>query len=164
MNLDSRRSSCEERTQVVAGQFSIRLAGTSDLDTVYWMGKPVFQSSTKYDWGWSRKFLHSLLGPSFGFIQVAILRGSIVGFHCGVWRYPDSSKTQCRMVWLYVLPSFRRRGVATKLLRASLKLALNRRKRSVCIGVWSTDVAARDLITDAGFAPVAVWTVYKRHL
>jgi ribosomal protein S18 acetylase RimI-like enzyme len=128
----------------------IRDARPDEIPLIHAMGCDSFQVPEAYDWGWTPEILELHLDDSFGLLHVAELDGAIAGFHCGVWNYPESNVLQCRMYWLYVKPEMRGRGLARRLIQRSLDEAAIRGKTSICIGVWSSDTAARTLVESFG--------------
>lgn len=128
----------------------IRNARPEEIGLIHAMGSDSFQVPDAFDWGWTPEILALHLDDSFGLLHVAELDGAIVGFHCGVWNYPESNPHQCRMYWLYMKPDLRGKGLARRLIQRSLDEAAIRGKTSVCIGVWASDTTARTLVESFG--------------
>lgn len=128
----------------------IRDARPNEINLIHAMGCDSFQVAAGYDWGWTPEILALHIDESFGLLHVAELDGAIVGFHCGVWNYPESNPSQCRMYWLYVRPDLRGKGLARRLIAHSIDEAAKRGKTSICIGVWQSDTAARMLVESFG--------------
>lgn len=139
----------------------IRNALKEEIDTIYLMGYKTFQDKNKYDWGWGKEILNSFLNPSYGICHVAETNNKILGFILGVWNYPESSEIQCRIIWIYVLPEYRRQGVATNLIGNLLKMAKEKGKKSVCAGVWGSDTIVHNLIAKWSFKPRETLIIYQ---
>lgn len=67
----------------------IRDARPDEIPLIHTMGYDSFQVPEAYDWGWTPEILELHLDDSFGLLHVAELDGTIAGFHCGVWNYPE---------------------------------------------------------------------------
>lgn len=140
----------------------IRDAVVDDIDPVYLMGFKTFQDKDKFDWGWEKEYMHCLLDPSYGIFHIAEIDEKTVGFQIGVLNYPESSDTQCRILWLYVSPQFRRQGITTKLIKHFLREVMKKGKTSVCADVWGSNTAAQDMVTMLGFKPKEKLIIYQR--
>ena len=134
----------------------IRSAIEVELGHICELGMSSFQDPNRFDWGWTEEYLSYLLSSSTGFIHVAQNGNEkqIIGFHCGVWDYPESRIDQCRFYWLYVAPPFRGRGVGGVLIQHSLKEAKLKGKTSVVVGIWGSDKVTTKIYSAFGFEPV----------
>jgi GNAT superfamily N-acetyltransferase len=142
----------------------VRDARPDELEGIYLLGLDRFQVREGWDWGWYLPFLALCLEMSFGFVHVAVRQEQLVGFHVGVWNYPESNTEQCRWYWLYIIPDARRMGVGTLLMEAALVQARNLGKKSICIGVWDDNDASRSTVESFGLTPVARMTIYRREI
>jgi len=89
------------------------------------------------------------LPPRVGY--VALIREDVIGYIAGhlTKRHGRAGEVQ----YLFVAPDFRRRGVATALLRLLADWFVNARARKVCVCVDADSPAAKPFYESAGASP-----------
>lgn len=103
---------------------------------------------------WYEAFLS---GENLGLM--AEVDGQIVGMCLSKVAMTDAGpilrqRKDCKIEDLAVFPAFRRRGIASALLRETEALARSRGCQSVQLNVWALDREAAQLYERAGYAPL----------
>jgi ribosomal protein S18 acetylase RimI-like enzyme len=119
----------------------------------------VEHSSFAHDEAFTRRQIHALVRSSRAVCRVATIDGEVAGWCAGLTRRHARGLTG-RIYTLAVLPKFRGRGLARKLLDATLAELKERGTRSVYLEVEATNAAALELYARMGFCPVRVLPGY----
>lgn len=119
----------------------------------------VEHSSFAHDEAFTRRQIHALIRSSRAVCRLAIIDGEVAGWCAGLTRRHSRGLTG-RVYTLAVLPKFRGRGLARKLLNATMDELKLRGARSVYLEVEATNTPALELYARMGFHPVRVLPSY----
>ncbi len=100
-------------------------------------------------------------GMNLGYVYIA--NGRLVG---NVSVYPSNLPPSLGITWIIanvaVHPDFRGRGIATRLMQASMNMLRNRGGKAVILQVESDNEVARRLYNQLGFVVERTWTTWRR--
>ena len=127
-------------------RFYLRIAKAMDVRQLSSMAESLHNQhgwTGEFNRPWKVNFLQCLIRRTSAICVVAESQSEIVGYAIGILETePAASKVRCRITEIYVTEAFRRRKVATRLLRKIL--------------VWAKAVGAFEVV-----ANIAVTNPYK---
>ncbi len=129
----------------------IRLAQKEDIDGIYEVEKQSFTTPWHYE-----SLFYDVCDNTNSLYIVAVDNDNIIGF-CGVHIVLD----ECHINNLAVLPQFRRKGTANKLIDLLISSTKNLTKL-YWLEVRQSNIAAKNLYDKYGFVPVAIRPGYYK--
>jgi len=136
----------------VAGQQDILInpMRLEDLDEVLWVEQSSFRTP------WTRPlFEEEFKNPELSHYLVARCQEHVVGY-MGFWLIQN----EAHITNLAVHPAFRRRKIAERLLRATMRLAITKGATRATLEVRASNEPAKQLYEKAGFKMVAIRRKY----
>jgi len=136
----------------VAGQQDILInpMRLEDLDEVLWVEQSSFRTP------WTRPlFEEEFKNPELSHYLVARCQEHVVGY-MGFWLIQN----EAHITNLAVHPAFRRRKIAERLLRATMRLAITKGAPRATLEVRASNEPAKQLYEKAGFKMVAIRRKY----
>ena len=134
----------------MAGEIVIRQAGAADARAIAEIDKASFSVP------WSEEsYVKEFTENKLAYYLVAEIDGRAVGF-CGMWCIFDEG----HITNVAVHPDYRRRHVATELLRALIRNSIQMSIFSHTLEVRATNYAAQNLYAAFGFRPDGVRKAY----
>lgn len=134
-----------------------------DLPAVYRLGTHCYEVRDKPYNYWSVREVADHVEKSPDLCFVAEADGRIVGFALGADSYEILQDTG-HLEWLAVDPDYRRDGVATKLIEATVDMMRAKGRRDIVADVSSANEASRSLFRRAGFDEGISVTFFTRRL
>lgn len=121
----------------------------------------LIRDEKKYDLGINENFIED----ETKLIIVAEENGIIMGYLFGVIKPKDATYnyTTARLDALYVLPEFRKKGIATALIEYFKKWAFAKKAQKLEVSVWSNNKEAKQLYEKAHFKTASETLFIENH-
>ena len=130
----------------------------------------LIRDEKKYDYGINENFTVTNMYENYiedetKLIIVAEENGIIMGYLFGVIKPKDATYnyTTARLDALYVLPEFRKKGIATALIEYFKKWAFAKKVQKLEVSVWCNNKEAKQLYEKAHFKTASETLIIENH-